>query len=271
MYGTTFYHNTIRKYHSMFGTLFNNISIRRFKKNGDVHKKIKVPIAFAPKEEYIRFIHEGFMIAPESGVPEKANAQVQVLLPRLSFEMKSYSYAADRMQSVMHTLRYKSGDDVAEQYMPVPYDFTFDLNLYVKNIDDGLQIIEQILPYFNPTLNWPVKDLPEMDSSITHDIAIELIGNSYEWTYGGTQPSEDRMLVWTMTFVLRGYLFRPSDGKGLIKTAIVDFFDLNNVGKAPEERVTLKNITVAVDPEEAGPNDPHTIIETNTELNSCDP
>lgn len=269
--GKTFYHNTIRHYHSMFGSLFNNISIRRFDVNNVVQQTIKIPIAFAPKEEYIRYIREGTMIAPESGIPEPSipNAQVQIILPRMSFEMTGYSYDSSRMQSVMHQLRYSSGEGVQRQYMPVPYNFTFDLHLYVKNIDDGLQIVEQILPYFNPTLNWPVKNLPGLDTSITHDIAVELTGNAFEWTYGGVQPAEDRMLVWTMTFVMRAYVFRPSDDKGLIKTAIVDFLDTNNLGKDPEQQVVMKNVTVAVNPTTANRDDPHTIIETNTELGAC--
>jgi len=264
MYDKTFYHGTIRKYHGMIGTLFNDISIQRFDSLGAVKEVLEVPIAFGPREEWLQFAKDGSrQVRGEDG----NLAEVQVLLPRMSFEMVGFAYAPDRMQSVMHELRYKNDTSgVNSQYMPVAYDFNFDVTAYTKHIDDTLQIIEQILPYFNPTVNWPVKNLPQMHGDITHDIAIELTNNDLAIEYEGAADDEDRLILYTFSLTLRGYLFRPVEDKGIIKTAIVDFFDINDVGQPPEEQHVQKRVTFAVDPETAGPDDPHTIIKTDEDF-----
>ena len=87
--------------------------------------------------------------------------------------------------------------------------------------------------------------------------------------YEGSPDDDTRLIIHTMSFTLRGYLFRPGDSKGLIKEAIVDFFDTNSFGLPPEEQFIQKKITFAVNPPEAGPDDPHVIDETNEDFNNC--
>lgn len=267
MYGTTFYHATIRKYVGMIGSLFNNISIQRFLANGDVKETLEVPIAFGPKEEWVVWLRDGSRIIRDPETDERV--EVQVIAPRISFDMVGFNYAPDRMKSVMHEIRYSNDDDgVSSQFQPTAYDFLFEVSVHTKHIDDTLQIIEQVLPYFNPTVNWPVLDLPELDQTITHDIAIELTSNDFAIEYEGPADDEDRLITYTFSLTLRGFLFRPGDAKGLIKTAIANFFDTNSLGLPPEEQFIQKKVTFAVNPEEAGPDDPHTIDKTHEDFDN---
>lgn len=268
MFGKIFAHQTIRKYHSMIGTAFNDISIQRFQSNGDVKEVLEVPVAFGPREEWLTFLRDGSRQVKDPATSEIV--EIQIVAPRMSFEMTGFNYAPDRMQSTMHELRYSNPTTgVNSQFMPVAYDFLFDLSIFTKNIEDTLQIVEQILPYFNPTINWPVLDLPQLDPTITHDIAIELTGNDFAIDYEGGAEDEDRLIIHTISLTLRGYLFRPGNARGLIKEAIVDFFDVNSFGKPPEEQFIQKKVTFAVNPGTADPDDPHTIDKTNEDFDNC--
>lgn len=270
--GKTFYHKTIRNYTTMMGSLFNDISIQRMDKDNNVVKIIEVPIAYAAKEEYIRFIREGFLQDPltDDDPTNDDMAQVQIVLPRMSFELTTINYASDRMQSVMHQLRYaQEGEAARMQHMPTAYDFIYDVNIYAKHMDDALQVLEQILPYFNPTVNWPVDNLPQMDGDITHDIAIELLSVNPQIEYQGSAADEDRLIIFSLSFTLRGYLFRPTGDQDLIKKAIANFKDLNDFGEELEDQFTQVTITSEVDPETAGPEDPHTIETTTEDFIDC--
>ena len=264
----TFYHGTIRKYNSMIGSLFNDISIQRFFSDGEVKEVLEVPVAFGPKEEWVTYLNQGFRQVFDPQLDE--TVEVQVIVPRMSFEMTGFNYAPDRMQSTMHEMKYGDSENgVNSQFMPVAYDFLFELSIFTKHIDDTLQIIEQILPYFNPTVNWPVLDLPQLDPEITHDIAIEMTSNDFTIDYEGAPEDDDRLIIHTLSLTLRGYLFRPSRSRGLIKEAIVDFFDTNSLGLPPEEQFIQKEVKFEVNPKDAGPDDPHTIDKTHTDFDNC--
>ena len=134
-FGGHFYNKTTRKIVAAFGSLFNNITMVRYNKEGTIElERMMVPIAYGQKEKYER--------------------SIQIQLPRLSFYLTGLSYDASRKQNQMHKNVSQSG--LFSQYMGTPYDFTFNLSLYVRNIEDGLQIVEQILPIFTPDYSLPM-------------------------------------------------------------------------------------------------------------------
>ncbi len=254
MYGNYFYHNTIRKYNLIIGSIFDNISINR-----DDGKTIKVPISFAPKEEYITLIKQQNSLT---------NNSIKMILPRMSFEMTGMSYAPDRMQAHMQRLKYSDTGNTKSQYQPVAYDFTYDLNIMAKHFDDIFQIVEQILPFFTPTINFPIKDLPELDVSITHDIAIELTDTSLEYDYEGSPEDDTRIITQTLSMTLRGYIFNINklDTTGIIKKVINRYYDINDYGDDEADRFLQKRVTQEVTPPTAGVDDPYTITKTDEEF-----
>ena len=135
MLGTYSYHEIFRKTIVAFGTMFNNIEIRR------QDEVMKVPLAYGPKQKFLARLDQN---------PDPTNKRVQITLPRLSFEIAGVSYDPGRKVSPTQKIKFKK--DVNENknaFMPVPYNINFELAIISKNQDDGLQIIEQILPYFN--------------------------------------------------------------------------------------------------------------------------
>lgn len=224
MFASTFHHNTLRKYVILFGTVFNNIYITRQNNEGETVQTLKVPLSYGPKEKYL---------ARLEGNPTLDN-KVAMTVPRISFEMTSFQYDADRK---LNTLNRKTKNN-KKQYQPVPYNITFQLSILVKNAEDGTKIVEQILPYFTPEWTASVHLVPDMEDD-PWDIPIVLNDVSTEDTYEGNFETR-RAIIWTMNFTLKGYLFGPtknigsgdgSDG-GIIKYIDVNFRPTANVASA---------------------------------------
>jgi len=214
MFGHTFYHNIIRKYIILFGTLFNDIQINRTNSSGDVVDILKIPLSYAPKEKILSRVDAD---------PE-IDRQTAILLPRMSFEMQSMRYDSSRKMST--TLKRVAADanypsKLKYQYVPVPYDLEFRLYIYVKNAEDGTKIVEQILPFFTPDWTSTIELVSEMN--ITADIPI-ILNNVYsEDTYTGDFETR-RSLIWTLDFTLKGYLYGPVRKTGVIKFANTNFY-----------------------------------------------
>jgi hypothetical protein len=211
MFGHVFYHNTIRKYVILFGTLFNDIYINRSIPNSDEIVTTKIPISYGPKEKTLSRV---------LGDPE-LNRDVAISLPRMSFELLSLNYAPTR--KLVTTNRNVNIDvdsnKLLYQYNPVPYDLIFELDIMVKNADDGTRIIEQILPFFTPEWNTTINLIPEMD--LLFDIPVILNSVDSTDTYEGDYQTR-RALIWTLTFTLKGYIFGPIKRQEVIKEAITN-------------------------------------------------
>ena len=221
MLGQYWYHGLVRKYVAVFGTIFNDISIQRKNSSGNVTETIKVPLAYGPKQKFLVRI----------SADERLDKKVGMQLPRMGFDLTSMSYSPERMLHPLHnrTSRFKGETGVVKS--PVPYDFAFALNIFVKNADDGTQIIEQILPFFQPDFTVTINALPTMGIKI--DLPIVLGGVNVEDSYEGDFLSR-RALIWTLDFTVKGYLYPNIKGAGfgdgsdnestkLIQTSIVNF------------------------------------------------
>lgn len=211
MFGRTWHHDTLRKYVILFGTIFNDIWITRDNAAGESIQTLKVPLSYGPKEKFL---------ARLEGNPSLAN-KVGVVLPRISFEMTSFQYDSERKLNTLNRLYRQptnngTDDRIAYQYMPVPYNITFQMSIMVKNAEDGTRIIEQILPYFTPDWTPTVNLVPEIGA--TFDIPIILNDVNVTDTYEGSFE-ERRAIIWDLTFTLKGYLFGPTKKSGLIKHA----------------------------------------------------
>ena len=147
MLGSHFYNEIIRRNIIGFGTLFNNITLKKVDpSDNSVLEEEKVPLAYGPKAKFLTRLEQN---------PD-VSRKIAITLPRLYFEMTGIGYDAQRKTSPVQkyrTIIQDDGTEVKEQYVPVPYNIEFELGIIAKSQDDGLQILEQILPYFQPAFN----------------------------------------------------------------------------------------------------------------------
>ena len=232
MLGNQFYHETMRKIVVSFGTLFNNIQIVRKNSSGAVVQSMKVPLAYGPQQKFLARLNSDPALA----------SKVAVTLPRLGFEMNGITYDPSRKLNRVQKFRKvkKSADNADKldtQFMPVPYNIAFTLYAMAKNSDDALQIVEQILPYFQPDYTLTVNDMADM--GIKRDIPIILNSVSYEDNYQG-DFTERRAIIYTMTFTAKFYLYGPVTSSSVIKTVQVDqYTDMPDQSPKREQRYTV--------------------------------
>jgi hypothetical protein len=218
MLGTYSYHEIFRKTIVAFGTLFNNIELRR------QDEVMKVPLAYGPKDKFLARLDQ---------VPDPTNKRVQITLPRIGFEITGVNYDSARKVSPTQKIKVASTSTKNKNvFMPVPYNIGFELAIISKNQEDGLQILEQILPVFQPHYNLAVKLLPEM--SEIRDIPIVLNNIDYEDSYEGDFATR-RAIIYTLTFTAKTYLYGPVTEPKTIKKANVEYYTNTDVNKAPRE------------------------------------
>ena len=247
----TFYWGTTRKAIIAFGNLFNDIFIERRNSAGAVVQRIKIPLAYAPKQK---------MIARIEQQPNLEDQRVQLILPRMSFEILGLDYDPARKLSPINSNRAINSDDVTRikaQYAPTPYNISVNLYVYSKNQDDGLQIIEQILPYFNPDFNLSLKAIPELD--IKNDLPVVLNNVTYEDDYEG-DFSQRRSIIWTLSFVIKINYYGPVNKTGIIRRVNANIF------KNLELTENVASYTATVTPNTAVPTDDFDFAETFTDF-----
>ena len=232
MLGQQFYHETMRKIVVSFGTLFNNIQIVRKNSSGAVVQSMKVPLAYGPQQKFLARLNSDPSLA----------SKVAVTLPRLGFEMNGITYDPSRKLNRVQKFRKvktsaNDADKLDTQYMPVPYNINFTLYAMAKNSDDALQIVEQILPFFQPDYTLTINDMADM--GIKRDVPIILNDVSYEDNYQG-DFTERRAIIYTMTFTAKFYLYGPVTSSSVIKTVQVDqYTDLPDQSPKREQRYTV--------------------------------
>jgi hypothetical protein len=206
----TTYNRIIRKLVVGFGNLFKDITLVRYNPDSSEAERVLVPIVYATKELYVRRLEDD---------PDLSK-KIQTALPRMSFEMSGLTYDASRKQNTNFKQFAKTTGGVVSQYNPVPYNFDFNLYIYVRNIEDGTQIIEHILPYFTPDYTIKINLIPEM--GITREVPIILNSSTSDIVYEGDKDSETRMIIWTLNFTVKGFIFGKITETGLIKTSITN-------------------------------------------------
>ena len=213
MLGTTYYHETIRKYVAVFGTLFNDINIQRRNSAGVITEQIKVPIEYSAKDKMLLHIRR----------MSTTDASVQTTLPRMGFVLNGITYDGTRklntMGQVFAANTAASTSTLLKQYNPVPYNFDFELTAAVDNAEDGAQIFEQIVPFFTPEFTVSVNLVPSMN--IKPDVSIILNSTTTEDSFEGDFTTR-REIVWTFGFQLKGYIYPDVKSGSVTKSVIVN-------------------------------------------------
>jgi hypothetical protein len=240
MLGTYYYHEIIRKTIVSFGTLFNQLYIQHKDADGGTYSEIRVPISYGPSQKFLARIEQ----QPDLNKP------VQITLPRMSFEMNSIQYDPSRKSGVTQTFKASDGNNLKKVYLPVPYNIGFELNILSKLNDDSLQIIEQILPYFQPAFTLTVDLVNSIGEK--RDVPVVLDNISFQDDYEG-DFSTRRALIYTLQFTAKTYLFGPiaSTTDGLIRKVQVDTHTTTDIASAKREI----RYTVQPDPINAEPDD----------------
>ena len=231
MFGTRFYNQGFKKLIVAFGQIFNNIVIQRTNSTGGVTARIKVPLAYAPKEKFL------------VRLDQQANLESRefaTTLPRMGFEITGLAYDSSRkLTRVQKYSKVKSNEDGKKMnfnYTPVPYNITMNLYVFTATAEDGLQIIEQILPYFQPDYTVTVNVVPDL--GIKRDIPIVLGNIGYEDTYDGSF-TQRRAVIYTLSFTAKTYLFGPMDNQNVIKTVQADVGSDTDSPLTREERIVV--------------------------------
>ena len=249
MLGTYYYHEIIRKTIISFGTLFNDIHIRHDDSGGNTFSELKVPLAYGPSQKFLARLEQ----------QADLNKPVAITLPRMSFEMTSIQYDSARKLGVTQSFKASDGSKLKKVFMPVPYNIGFELNILSKLNDDALQIVEQILPYFQPSFNLTIDLVSEIGEK--RDVPIVLDSMNFQDDYEGDFATR-RALIYTLGFTAKTYLFGPvpSSSSGIIKKVQVDIAADTNTRTAKREM----RYTVEPDPVTAGPDDDFGFSETSS-------
>jgi hypothetical protein len=224
MFGQNFYFSTLRKYVTLFGTLFDDITIIRTDADQNVNAVIKVPVTYSSNDKMIARMEQDPDIDRPTSVPT---------LPIMSFEMTNLTYDNTRKLNTIgrSAVKATANTEFSYQYNPVPYNIGFRLYIYVKNAEDGTKIVEQILPYFTPDFTTTLKLIPEMN--INMDIPTVMNTITQEDKYTG-DFRERRAIVWTLDFTMKGYIYGP------VKKAPIILF-ANTVFYTPKDIKDLAN------------------------------
>ena len=224
MFGTDhFYHERVRKSVAIFGSVFNDAYIIR-RQGNKVVGQIKVPIAYAPKRKYLERIAE----MHQAGDDDK-QFQTAIRLPRMSFEIANIQYDAQRQLPKTNYIKCRGDNPVDggahKIYAPVPYVLSFELNIYGKQHDDCLQVVEQTLPYFSPQYSVSVKPLPGL-SDIIEDVPIILQSVTFADNFEGALEDR-RTIIYTLTFDMKVNMWGPvcKTPRKVIESIDIDFFD----------------------------------------------
>tara|TARA_B100000614_G_scaffold254781_1_gene270748 strand:- start:370 stop:1368 length:999 start_codon:yes stop_codon:yes gene_type:complete len=209
MLGAYTYNKVIRKCVIAFGTLFNNIEVRK-EVSGNTVQKMKVPLAYGPKQKFI---------ARLEAQPD-LNKKVAITLPRISFELAGISYDSSRKLTPITTDYKKDGKNARKIFTPVPYNLEFSLSILSKTNDEALEIIEQVLPIFQPSYNVSVKIIDDIDEF--RDIPIVLNSVNYSDEYEGNFDQR-KLTTIDCNFTVKAYIFGPTSTSKPIKKAKVDY------------------------------------------------
>ena len=229
-----FYHEILRRTIIGFGTLFNNIQVQHVNDNKEVVSVLEVPLAYGPIQKFLARVEQ----------QPNLNAPVQTTLPRMSFEITGLTYDTSRKLTTTQSFVSKSvtdSSDIRRTYLPAPYNLAIDLNIMTKLNDDMLQILEQILPYFQPSYTLTINYLDKIGEK--RDIPIVLENIIMEDTYEGDYTTR-RALIYTLKFIAKIYLFGPvSSGadKDIIRKVSLGFV-------AGDTRSTTKDLTYSITP-----------------------
>lgn len=213
MLGNAFFsHRTIRKVVVAFGTMFNDIIVTRTTLSEVKKEYFKVPLSYGPKEKYLTLITSDPTLTKS----------ISIIVPRISFNLDGLSYDPTRKQmTTIQNFSANTSTAAKTQYAPVPYNFEFSLSIYVRNTEDGTQILEQILPFFTPDFTATVDFIPSMDQKYDLPVILNSVNSSVD--YEGDM-STTRTIIWDLSFTVKGYIWPPVKSGEIIRQANTNIF-----------------------------------------------
>lgn len=232
-----FYHGITRKTIVAFGSLFSDIKIKRQNANKTEEQTIAVPIAYAPKEKWLVRIEQDSSL----------ENHVYTVLPRMSFEITGFSYDSQRKFNRTSFITCSTTNSIKKTYAPVPYNIDISLYALTKTSEDGLQIMEQIVPYFSPELTMSINAIP--DSNIKSDIPVILNSVNMNDEYDGDFQTR-RFVTYTFNFTVKAWMYGPVQNGDIIKTIFVNTSNIDETSLADLEQQgnsSTGNITTAWD------------------------
>jgi hypothetical protein len=207
-----FYHETIRRTVVAFGSVFNDIHVRRPDASGTVLQSMRVPLAYGPKAKFLARLYED----------PTGNSPIQLTLPRMGFEITGFQYDSQRKVNKLNVLK-KVDDTVTnglkKQFFSVPYNINFSLFVMAKNQEDALQVVEQIIPFFTPAFTLTINAVPEM--GIKDDFPLIMESLTYEDDYEGDFATR-RSIIYTLSFTTKVNFYGPVYEQGVIKKVKID-------------------------------------------------
>ncbi len=238
MFGKYFYNEGLRKVTIAFGAIFNNITVQRTDSDGNVVQSIKVPLAYAPKEKFLVRLEQ------QASLDDREFA---ITLPRMGFEIKTLDYDPSRkltrLQKHKSVKSSISGKVLDYNYTPVPYNIGFDLSVFTATAEGGLQIVEQILPFFQPDYTVTINVVPELN--LKRDVPIILGNVGFSDNYDGSFTNR-RAVIYTLSFTAKTYLYGPATTQKVIKKVQSDLFtDIDRTSAREERIVVVPNPTSA--------------------------
>lgn len=241
MMGGHFYHKRVRSCVALFGSMFDNIHVLRTNSSGKVLSQVKVPLSYAPARSFIERLEEMTQ-------GEQAERRVALKLPRMSFEVTSIAYDAQRQLPKLNHFAVTDNNQRADKYyVGVPYTLSFELNVYARSQDDALQVVEQIIPYFAPQYTITVKPFADQPD-IKEDVPVGLTGVSFQDDFDG--PVEQRRtIIYTMTFDMRVNFYGPENTVPIIREVNTNLNLIDNDGSG-----FVENIQVTPDPIDVSPD-----------------
>jgi hypothetical protein len=239
MFGTYFYHERIRKSVAIFGRLFNNIYVIRKNASGGVLNQLKVPLAYAPRMKYLERIRENPSL--------ENNTQVAIKLPRMSFEITDINYDLTRQLTKVSNFNTKGTSIEKRQkfYSPVPYNIGFQLNVYAKNQDDALQIVEQILPTFNPQYTVSIYPFKDVYPNFVEDVPIAITGVTFSDDFEGPLETR-RTIIYALNFEMKVQFYGDIENKDIIRRSEAYLYNMN--AGLNDSDIYLERISVTPDP-----------------------
>jgi hypothetical protein len=208
---------------------------------GAVISQLRVPLAYAPRQKYLERIREN---------PDLVNdTQVAIKLPRMSFEIVSLTYDAQRQLAKVgnFTTNSSTGEVNKRQkfFNPVPYSINFQLNAYAKSQDDALQIVEQILPTFNPQYALTIKPFAAEYPDFKEDVQIIIQGVSFSDDFEGAMEQR-RTIIYSLDFEMKISYHGPIADTSIIRDARAKIFDIN--AGLRDSDIGLETIVVTPNP-----------------------
>lgn len=246
MFGDHFYHATMRKSVAVFGTLFNNIKVIRKAADGSVLNQVRVPLAYGPKQKFLARLDQ------ETGF----DAPMAIKLPRMAFEITGLSIDTTQKLAKRNQVVELHASDVTKKKTVkhfTSYDIGMSLYIMAKNQDDGLQVVEQILPYFSPEYNVTIKPIDGWDHK--QDVAIILGGVQIDDQYEG-EFTERRVLIYQLDFTMKMKFYGPTSNTGVIREINIDFNEDSSGANI------LENMDITISPSTADEDDNYTVVTT---------